>query len=463
MSILVLPLNTTFSSPITKTLFQNRYKTIAEKIDLRISLSIFQRPGKYTKLLPYMTKAILSVSLFLLFINPLKAQFQCFTGDCFDGYGECIFPSGARYAGEFSHGLIHGHGVLTFSNGDKYSGQWRFHLRDGQGIYNYSDGRVYRGQFERNHFHGHGVLSYPNGTWFEGLWANHQPHGPGILYMSDGQIIQGIWDNGALMTPDPSEDKAPVSSLEETPDSTNEVRIWAVVVGVAQYQHMKSLRFTDDDAYQLYAFLKSPQGGALPDEQIQVLIDDYATRENILRAMDEVLLQSDENDVMLFYFSGHGLEDSFLPADYDGEHQRLYYSEIEEILHLGKARHKIVLADACHAGAFTPDFAAKSPNIQTSLRDFYQAFEDAEGGIALLLSSKGEEFSLEDGGLRSGVFSHYLIRGLKGAADDNDNGIVTIQELYEYVGVKVREYTAGAQSPVLKGKYDSEMPVGIAR
>jgi hypothetical protein len=410
-----------------------------------------------------MLKAILSFSILTWFVGTTMAQYQCFTGDCNNGYGECVFPSGARYSGEFVNGLIHGQGSLVFSNGDKYSGQWRFHLRDGKGIYSYSDGRIYRGQFERNFFHGTGELSYPNGTKFEGLWANHQPHGPGTLYLPDGRVIQGIWDNGVLNNMPSLEDKAIDFEPEQPTETTNEVRIWAVVVGVAQYQHMKSLRFTDDDAYQLYAFLKSPQGGALPDEQIQVLIDEYATRDNILTALDEVLLQSDENDVMLFYFSGHGLEDSFLPSDYDGEQQRLFYSEIEEILKMGKARHKIVLADACHAGAFSPDLAAKSPNFNAALNEFYKAFEVSEGGVALLLSSRGEEFSLEDGGLRSGVFSHFLIRGLKGAADEDNNGIVNIQELYSYVRVRVREYTAGAQSPVLKGDFDPEMPLGIAR
>jgi len=410
-----------------------------------------------------MLKAILSISLLSVFVGIANAQYTCFTGNCYNGYGECVFPSGAQYSGQFVNGLIHGSGTLTFSNGDKYAGQWRFHLRDGHGTYSYADGRIYQGQFERNFFHGSGVLYYPNGTRFEGLWANNQPNGLGVLYHADGTFFSGIWDNGVLLNSEPVNYNQKNPNVLVSADESNDVRIWAVIVGVSQYQHIKSLRFTDDDAYQLYAFLKSPQGGALPDGQIRVLIDDKATKDNILDAMDEVLLQADDNDVMLFYFSGHGLEDSFLSSDYDGEHLRLFYSEVEEILKMGKARHKIVLADACHAGAFSPDLAAKSPNVNRSLNEFYKAFESSDGGVALLLSSRGEEFSLEDNGLRSGVFSHFLIKGLKGEADRDGDGIVTIQELHDYVQPRVWDYTTGRQSPVLKGDFDPKMPVGIAR
>ena len=69
----------------------------------------------------------------------------------------------------------------------------------------------------------------------------------------------------------------------------------------------------------------------------------------------------------------------------------------------------------------------------------------------------------EDQGLRQGIFSHYLIRGLKGEADKNKNKIVTIQELYDYVFKKVRNYTGNAQSPTLTGIYDSQMPVSVIR
>ena len=81
----------------------------------------------------------------------------------------------------------------------------------------------------------------------------------------------------------------------------------------------------------------------------------------------------------------------------------------------------------------------------------------------MLLSSKGSEVSLEDHGLRQGIFSHFLIRGLRGEADNNGNSIVTVQELFNFVYKKVRSYTANAQTPKLSGEFDPSMPVALVR
>ena len=80
-----------------------------------------------------------------------------------------------------------------------------------------------------------------------------------------------------------------------------------------------------------------------------------------------------------------------------------------------------------------------------------------------MLSSKKDEYSLEDQGLRQGVFSHYLMRGLKGEANLNHDKIIDITELYNYVQGKVKKYTNGLQSPNISGNYDPKMPVSFAR
>jgi uncharacterized caspase-like protein len=96
-----------------------------------------------------------------------------------------------------------------------------------------------------------------------------------------------------------------------------------------------------------------------------------------------------------------------------------------------------------------------------SLQRYYQAFEDARGGMALLMSSRANELSMEDKGLKHGIFTYYVMRGLKGNADDDNDDLVTISELYRFVYNKVRLYTANTQSPILTGTYDEAMPVSI--
>jgi uncharacterized caspase-like protein len=202
----------------------------------------------------------------------------------------------------------------------------------------------------------------------------------------------------------------------------------------------------------------------LPENQIEILVDESATRENILKSMRTIFLKADENDVIILYFSGHGLEGCFLPVDFDGYNNKLRHDEVLKLFKESKAKHKLCIADACHSGSmqFGQGLAAKGP-ASVSLKRFYQAFEDTDGGVALMMSSKSEELSLEDHGLRQGVFTYYVLQGLKGKADNNADKLVTISELYNYVYKNVREYTAGMQSPVITGNYDTAMPVSIPK
>ncbi len=237
-------------------------------------------------------------------------------------------------------------------------------------------------------------------------------------------------------------------------------KVYAVIVGVANYNHISSLRYTDDDAFRLYAFLKSPEGGALPDNQIALLIDEAAKRDAILAALRRMFSKASSKDVVLFYFSGHGAEGAFIPSDFDGTSNVLFHKSIRDIFDQSRAKHKVCIADACHSGSL--DKGVKS-GLPTLLTQYYASLESSTGGLALFMSSKAEETSLEVGGLRQSVFTYYLLEGLKGRADVNTNKIITIQELYQYVRREVMRYTANQQSPVINGNYDSNMPLGIVR
>lgn len=332
----------------------------------------------------------------------------------------------------------------------------------GQGYFDYPDGSRWIGEFREGYPSGNGVCYYSNGDRYEGQWANNAPNGEGIMYFASGRVYGAVWAAGAPVRELDSDEVMPSDPVKVEP--TTDVKIWAVVVGVGRYTSMPSLKFTDDDAFRFYSFLKSPEGGALPENQIEILVDESATRDNILKTMRTMFLKADANDVVVLYFSGHGLEGCFLPVDFDGFNNKLRHDEVKQIFKSSKAKHKLCIADACHSGSLSygQGLASKGP-ATVSLKRFYQAFEDADGGIALLMSSQSEELSLEDHGLRQGVFTYYVLQGLKGKADNNSDKLVTIKELYNYVYKSVREYTAGMQTPVLTGTYDDAMPVSVPR
>ena len=105
----------------------------------------------------------------------------------------------------------------------------------------------------------------------------------------------------------------------------------------------------------------------------------------------------------------------------------------------------------------------KSGTVESALANYYKTLAQAEAGTALIMSSKSSETSLESSGLRQGVFSHFLIRGLKGEADRDDDKIVSVQELYDFIHGNVRDYTGMRQSPVIQGDYDPKMTVAVKR
>jgi hypothetical protein len=435
-------------------------------------------------------------------------QSGCLAGDCKNGTGTFAYPDGSKYEGSFRNGKFEGQGVFYFTNGDVYTGQfsnsyphgagvlvyadgsqdsgdWRQgefigeslvengktgciqgDCQDGKGTYVFKEGSAkYVGDFQKGMPHGFGVCTYANGDRYRGEWQEGAFYGKGTFYKHEDNDVTGYWRAGEYVGKEPPSDYQPVAVAEQKPVKPGNItgkplaKVWAIVVGVAAYDHMPALRYTDDDAYRFYAFLKSLEGGALPDEQMRILIDEEATRDNILNTMQDVFGQASPNDLVIFYFSGHGLNGSFLPIDFDGYNNKITHEEIAAAFNKSKAKYKLCLADACHSGSL---FAMRSGE-EPLLVQYYATLSKSISGTALIMSSKADETSLESAGLRQGVFSHFLIRGLKGEADKNKDKLVSVQEIYDFVFTNVRDYTGNRQSPVIKGTYDPVMPVSMVR
>ena len=253
-------------------------------------------------------------------------------------------------------------------------------------------------------------------------------------------------------------------------------RIWALIVGINDYKddRIPDLRYAERDAIGIFKFLRTPQGGSVTLKRIKLLLGSDATRANILAGLKEILLRrADRDDLVLIYFVGHGVvgelrEETFL-LPYDArldivEGTGISQSEIMRYVRRSRAKRVVLIVDACHSGGIGGVgalFASRNlPELTTKL---LKSIARAREGVGILTASSSYEKSLESEkwGGGHGVFTYYLLIGLKGRADSNADGVITLRELYEYVYEKVKEATGGKQHPDYEGNLD--IPIAVVK
>ncbi len=252
-------------------------------------------------------------------------------------------------------------------------------------------------------------------------------------------------------------------------------KLWAVVIGVSNYKNLRAeeqLRFAHRDAEEMAAFLRSPNGGGFPSTQIKVLLNEEATIASVRTALGTWLPRSAEpNDVVYIFFAGHGVveqgSDGYLLAN-DSDPQNLYatalpIAELDRIVSERlRARVAVVIADACHSGKI--GMASRGMEEQILINRYLDEVGKSGAGRFRLLASRADERSYEDPrwGGGHGVFTHYLLEGLKGEADRDRDKVVRAGELLDYLSQIVPEQTSALQHPRAAGNIDARLPLAIA-
>src|SRR5690349_20106193 len=239
-------------------------------------------------------------------------------------------------------------------------------------------------------------------------------------------------------------------------------RSYAVIVGISGYRNLPEnlqLKYAERDAQSIYTILISPEGGNFKAENVHLLLGDRAGLAAIRREIDEWLPSvAREDDRVLIYFAGHGFmyqgKGYLAPFDFDlNKVAQTGYPMDELGTVIGgkiKAKSKILLTDACHSGAITPE----------DTESLNQTLGGLQKSLFSLTASRARERSFESPDLKGGhgVFTYYVVSGMAGSADADADGIVTADKLAEYVHTQVREYTSGKQNPTSdKSNFDSKM------
>lgn len=183
--------------------------------------------------------------------------------------------------------------------------------------------------------------------------------------------------------------------------------IYALLVGINQYQVAKSLNACVNDANNMKTYLETAAAQSGAKLSLVMLTNEQATREKVLRTFEKQLGQAGKDDVALFYFSGHGGRESAHPAFRHTEkdntletlicHDSAYVrgiadKELRYLIHKisTKNPHVVIITDSCHSGDVTrhndPDYRVKQ---------FFPPAEDKLGSVFAQRSWKEFIFSNE--------------------------------------------------------------------
>lgn len=266
----------------------------------------------------------------------------------------------------------------------------------------------------------------------------------------------------AQVTP-PSGGKG-VDPVEEIINDTVVGKTYAVIVGISDYQDsgIPKLRFAHKDAEAFANFLRSEAGGKLGVDNIKIFLNQEATRGKFIMALDWLQEVAKENDKIIIYFSGHGDIDKkseskpgyllcwdVLPGHYmasGGLNLRDLQEMVSNYANINKAK-VILITDACHSGALTGNSIGGSQTTNANL-------EKQFANEIKIMSCQPNEFSLEGeqwGGGR-GAFSYYLINGLYGLANIDQDLFISLKEVGRYLEDNVPAQAAPVkQNPLVRG------------
>ncbi|KYC37045.1 sulfatase-modifying factor protein [Scytonema hofmannii PCC 7110] len=216
----------------------------------------------------------------------------------------------------------------------------------------------------------------------------------------------------------------------------------ALLIGVSEYEPgLNPLPAAVKDVEAMQRVLANPEMGGFTE----IAMLKNPQRQEMEDAIYELFSHGQKEDLLLFYFSGHGITD---------ESGRLYLSTrvtrkqngklvtpsavaatfIHESINGSRSQRQVIVLDCCFSGAIAKGLTVKDDgtvDIRTQL---------GGKGRAILTSSSSTQLSFEQEGSELSIYTRYLVEGIeKGVADKDGDGWISVDELHEYASSKVQE------------------------
>jgi uncharacterized caspase-like protein len=251
--------------------------------------------------------------------------------------------------------------------------------------------------------------------------------------------------------------------------------LWGLSIGVSKYNSSAiDLRYADQDALKLEKFFKAQAGKSFSEVHFKTLVNEQVTRNSIIEGITRHLGMAAPDDIIFLFVAGHGIKHRqsgsyyFMPSDADFDTvlaKGLRMSDFEESIKiLSNNVHKIIVAmDTCHSGA-----------LEVGMRSGGGASEDlaaaisAASGLYILSASKAGEVSMESDQFKldpkfpgHGAFTFALVEAMRGEADYDKDGYVSVNEMFQFVARQVPRLTKGQQHPYFRMQGTDLPLVGI--
>ncbi|MCZ8048235.1 MAG: ABC transporter substrate-binding protein [Microcystis aeruginosa K13-05] len=242
---------------------------------------------------------------------------------------------------------------------------------------------------------------------------------------------------------------------------------FALLIGVSEYSEgLRPISSAILDVEAMRRVLEHPDMGAF--DQVTVLSN--PDQRSMERAVEDLFTNRQRDDLVLLYFSGHGLKDQtaefYLSArdterDQNGELRIstiLAASKLNKYMNNSRSQRQMIILDCCFSGALVQGMLNKG---ELNIQDIQE--ELGGRGRAILTSSSPIEYSFESEDKDLSIYTKYLVEGIEtGAADKDGDQLISVNELHEYASERVKE-AAPAMTPRFYLSLEGEDTIYLAK
>lgn len=250
----------------------------------------------------------------------------------------------------------------------------------------------------------------------------------------------------------------PAQAAAPAPQPVRKPSLYVLAIGISEYVNSAlNLVYANKDANDFtHAFLKE-KDVFYEHVEAHVLTNRQATRSAMLQGLQWLKAAPGPNDIGILFVAGHGVndvDDTYYFLTHDADIKRLGAtavpeSQFRDVLTNMKGK-TLFFVDTCYAG--------KSIGIlsQFEITRIANQLSSPEHGVIVFAASKGRQQSLESREWGNGAFTKEIVKGLDGAADYRNQGVITHRGLDYFLGYEVDQLTGGKQTPV------TMVPTGVA-